>query len=155
MSTPIAPPELNAEWLELSKAEHMHWAAEADKLKSKFDVQMSQWRKSGGYFKASRAESQVPPTVSTRQPTEIGDEHIPVISAEQLEPLIDTFASKCAAEYNLDDNIVRQFFVGFKRHFQRPDTEAPSYSKVEFQRVLDKLASKLIGALPASSKEVT
>ena len=93
--------------------------------------------------------------VLARQPPETCDEDIPVISAVQLESLIDAFACKCAAEYSLDDNIVRQVTVSFKKVCQRPDMEAPCYSKVEFQCILDKLASKLAVALPTGSKEMT
>ena len=48
----------------------------------------------------------------------------------------------------MDDSIFHPIVVSFKAAFQRPDTEAPTFSKADFQRIIDLLAKKLGNALP-------
>ena len=109
---------------------------------------MAQWRQHGRYFKTCALEHTIKPTVPETVLDETCHENRPEISVEQLGSFIDTFASRCAAEYDLDDQFFHHIVVAFKATFQKPDTGVPSYSKAEFQTIIDTLGKKLANALP-------
>lgn len=66
----------------------------------------------------------------------------------QLERFIDDAACKCAAEYSMEEGIFREVVASFKAAFQRPDAEAASFTKAEFQRIVEALSQKLTMAFP-------
>ena len=76
---------------------------------------------------------------------------MPEISVEQLECFIDGFTSNCAAQYSLDVTFFQQIVDSFKAAFQRPDKEAASFTKAQFQKIIETLGKKLATALPKES----
>ena len=152
MNVPLA--QLNGDWIGLHSEEQKRWTAQAEKLKDEYESQMAQWKQHGRYFKTTCAEVLVNPPVAEAVPEKVCDENLPEISVLQLERFIDDFACKCAAEYSMEESIVREVVASFKAAFQRPDVEAASFTKGEFQRIVEALSQKLTMAFPKERKMI-
>ena len=137
--------------MELCCEDGMRWTTQAEKFKAEYESHSAQWRQHGRYLKTKYSGGGDKPTIAEAELETTSGDNVPAISVGQLGSFIDTFASNCAAEYELDDRFFDEVVVSFKAAFQRPDTGAPSFSKADFHKIIDALGRKLASSLPKES----
>merc|ERR1712008_243037 len=144
--------ELQSGWSKMDPETKAEFETRASQLLEQYRVQLREYRQSGQFRSVPSCSSgHVNWTMPETEPVQNSDGEMLEISVGQLEAFMDTFAIKAVASCDMDPSYCQQMVDKLKVAFQRPDKEAASFTKEQFQLIIEKLGEKFASTVPKES----